>query len=189
MAMFAALIAALVTAYGAVITSLGLALATWQARLGRAVGLSVAAFLAVTVIYPTIAITTLHHVGPHDMVFLWVSPFFGMFIPMGWATWPNNNSDAGGYFAMFIWIVLTSALAYALLQMTIASFDRLLGRMPVVRTATTDGPGPRSLSKRQPRQAHRSRSCRPWIVRISSSTDSYCRRRISGSCWRASSMT
>jgi ABC-type Na+ efflux pump permease subunit len=48
--LFAALIAALVTAYGAVITSLGLALATWQARLGRAVGLSVAAFLAVTVI-------------------------------------------------------------------------------------------------------------------------------------------
>jgi hypothetical protein len=40
----------------------------------------------------------------------------------------------------------------------LASFNRLLGRMPVVRTAVTDGPWPRSLSIGQPRQAHRSPS-------------------------------
>ena len=153
--LFATLIAALVTAYGAIITSLGLALATWQPRLDRAVGLSVAAYLAVTVVYPPIALTTLRNLGPADVVFLWVSPFFGMFIPMGWVTWRSNYVSAGGYIAMFIWIVLTSALAYALLQMTIAAFDRLLGRMPVVRTAITDGPWPRFRAIGPPRRLNR----------------------------------
>ena len=58
---FAALIVALVLAYGAVVTSLGLALATWQPRLGRAVGLSVSAYLTLAVIYPTIALMTVAH--------------------------------------------------------------------------------------------------------------------------------
>ena len=61
---FAALIAALVLAYGAVVTSLGLALATWQPRLGRAVGLSVSAYLTLAVIYPTIALMTVRAFSP-----------------------------------------------------------------------------------------------------------------------------
>jgi ABC-type transport system involved in multi-copper enzyme maturation permease subunit len=125
---FAALIAALVLAYGAVITGLGLALATWQPRLGRAVGLSVTAYLSATVIYPSIALMTVH-TGPEDVVFLWVSPFFGMFIPLGWNSWGFASPFGERWFAMSIWVALTSAVAYVLLRATLHSFDHLLGRV------------------------------------------------------------
>jgi ABC-type transport system involved in multi-copper enzyme maturation permease subunit len=148
--LFAALIAALVIAYGAVITSFGLALATWQPRLGRAVSLCVAGYLAATVVYPPIAIMTMS-AGPDDVFILWVSPFFGMFIPMGWVTWQTGYPKVLGYAAMPIWIVLTSAVAYAILRVTIASFDRLLGRVPVVRSRIMDGLRPRFVSRAQPR--------------------------------------
>jgi ABC-type transport system involved in multi-copper enzyme maturation permease subunit len=153
--LFAALIAALVMAYGAVITSLGLTLAAWQPRLGRAVGVSVAAYIAATVVYPTIAIAT-SGLGPDDVFILWVSPFFGMFIPMGWVTWQMGHPTTLGYAAIPIWIGLTSAVAYAILRVTIAVFDRLLGRMPVTRSPVTDGPWPRPVSARQPQRADRS---------------------------------
>jgi ABC-type transport system involved in multi-copper enzyme maturation permease subunit len=147
------LIAALVMAYGAMITSLGLAMATWQPRLGRAVGCSIAAFLTATVIYPTIAIMTLR-LGPNDQICLWVSPFFGMFLPMGWLTW-NVPSEAQAFVAMVAWNALTLVIAYVLLLVTIAVFDRLLGRMPVVRTPIKDDPRPRFLSTKPARQVHR----------------------------------
>jgi ABC-type transport system involved in multi-copper enzyme maturation permease subunit len=149
---FAALIAAMVMAYGAVITSLGLALAVWQPRLGRAVGFSVAAYLIATVIYPTIALKTLQP-HPRDFAVLWVSPFFGIFSPMAWKIWRNGISQPAEL-AMTVWVVLTLAFAYAILQITIAAFDRRLGRMPVVRTPIKDDPRPRSLAIRHPRQAH-----------------------------------
>jgi ABC-type transport system involved in multi-copper enzyme maturation permease subunit len=154
---FATLIVLLVVAYGAVITSLGLALATWQPRLGRAVGFSVAAFLTVTVVYPTIALVTMR-LGPNDTVFLWVSPFFGMLIPMEWYVSSYSDLDTYRCLVMTVWIGLTSAVAYAILQVTIASFDRVVGRMPVARTAGTDDPWPRSVAIGQPRQAYRSPS-------------------------------
>ena len=141
--LFGALIALFVMAYGAVITSTGLALAVWQPRLGRAVGLSVAAFLMVTVVWPAVAITLLR-AGPHDVVFLWVSPFFGTFLPMGWVVWFQLKNVA--YIAMPIWIALTAAVAFCLLQVTMVFFDRIVGRMPVVHTAVTDDPWPRSAA-------------------------------------------
>jgi hypothetical protein len=141
---YAVLIAGLVLAYGAVITSLGLALAAWQPRLSRAVGWSVTAFLAATVIYPTIALLTMR-LGPDDAVFLWVSPFFGMLIPMGWLSWVQGHDTFEGLFAMFVWIILTSAVAYALLRATIANFDRLLGRLPERGDSRAHAPKPKSL--------------------------------------------
>jgi ABC-type transport system involved in multi-copper enzyme maturation permease subunit len=126
---FAALIVALVLAYGAVVTSLGLALATWQPRLGRAVGFSVSAYLTLAVIYPTIALMTVR-TGPDDTLFLWVSPFFGMFLPMGWVTWRVTSFIGGRFIVMTVWVVLTSAVAYGLLRWTLATFDRHLGRVP-----------------------------------------------------------
>jgi hypothetical protein len=136
---------------------LGLALATWQPRLGRAVGFSVATFLTVTVVYPTIALVTMR-LGPNDTIFLWVSPFFGMLIPMEWYDRSYSDLDTYRCLVMPVWIGLTSAVAYAILQVTIASFDRVVGRMPVARTAGTDDPWPRSVAIGQPRQAYRSPS-------------------------------
>jgi hypothetical protein len=126
---FALLIAALVMAYGAVITSLGLAFATWQSRLGRAVGFGVSAYLVIAVIYPTIVLM-LFHSGPDDVLLLWVSPFFGMLLPMGRVTWRGDSIDAGYLFVLSVWILLASAVAFGLLRMTLAMFDRFLGRVP-----------------------------------------------------------
>ena len=41
--------AALIVAYGAAITSLGLALATWMPRMGRAVGLTVGLYTSMLI--------------------------------------------------------------------------------------------------------------------------------------------
>jgi ABC-type transport system involved in multi-copper enzyme maturation permease subunit len=119
---------ALVMAYGGFFTSLGLAISTWQPRLGRAVGFSVAAFLVVTIIYPAILLSTFQ-LGPGNELFLWVSPFFGMLIPMGWICWFAQHSLAGGAVAMFFWVILTTAAARAIRSATVRCFDRLLGRV------------------------------------------------------------
>ncbi len=60
----ATLAAGLVLAYGAVITSFAQGLAISQPRLGRAVGFSVATYLAMCVVYPTIVITLSRGNGP-----------------------------------------------------------------------------------------------------------------------------
>jgi hypothetical protein len=122
---FAAATAALVVAYGAVVTSLGIALAAWQPRLGRAVGFSVAAFLTATVILPAIGIMTVSPVRELE-IFLGVSPFFGMLLPMSWAT----LSPQGARSHMFWWIALTTALALGVRRATVASFDEFMGRVP-----------------------------------------------------------
>ena len=127
---FAALIAALIMAYGAVITSLGLALAAWQPRPGRAVALGVSAYLTLAVIYPAIVLMTLRRIGPDDVFFLWLSPFFGIFIPMGWVTWRAPSLTWWQLVAISAWTLLASAIARGLLWVTLSSFDRLVGRVP-----------------------------------------------------------
>ncbi len=86
-------------------------------------------YLTLAVIYPTIVLMTLR-TGPDDVFFLWVSPFFGMFLPMGWVSWRMNSYTANNFVAMSVWVVLTSAVAYVLLWRTLRTFDRLLGRVP-----------------------------------------------------------
>ena len=133
---YAVLSTAVVLAYGAFFTSLGLAFAAWQPRLGRAVGFSVAAYLVLTIIYPAFMISSAG-AGPDDVLFLWVSPFFGMFIPLGWICWFNRNSLEGGAVAMLFWAALTASAAVLIRRLTLRSFDRLIGRMPETR----DPPG------------------------------------------------
>lgn len=119
----------LVFAYGAAITSFGLAMATCQPRLGRAIGASVAGYLAATIIYPMIVLLVVR-AGPNDMVWLWPSPFFGMLIPMGWISWRRFSDLGERFLAMQVWVVLTFLFAYGLRYATLISFDRCLGRVP-----------------------------------------------------------
>jgi hypothetical protein len=128
----AALVVALVMAYGAVVTSLGLVLATWQPRLGRAVGLSVAAYLIAAVVYPTVTLMVLQP-GPHDLSCLCLSPFFGLYVPLAWTTWGLGRGMVSGAMvvALPVWLAIISAVAYALWRVTLASFDRCSGRAPV----------------------------------------------------------
>ncbi len=141
---YGALTTALVLAYGAFFTSLGLAFATWQPRLGRAVGFSVAAYLVVTIIYPAFMIAAAR-AGPDDVLFLWMSPFFGMLIPLGWICWFSSHSLGGGAVAMLVWVALTASAAGLIRRATVRSFDRLLGRMPEVTGYAQPATKPKSL--------------------------------------------
>ena len=135
---------ALVLAYGAFFTSMSLAIATRQPRLGRAVGLSVAAYLAITIIYPALLISTTR-VGPDDVLFLWVSPFFGMFIPMGWLCWFGGRGLLGGFVAMCFWVALTAIAARSLRRATVRSFDRSIGAGLRRKAAALAWPASRAL--------------------------------------------
>ncbi len=127
---FTVLLAGLVLAYGAVVTSVSLASAVWQPRLGRAIALSVILYLAVTVIYP-FSIIFLFHAGPENVVLLWPSPLFGVFMHL---------ERAGGnwrryllpfvLFRLAFLIAPTLLTAWFLRRITIRSFDRLHGRVP-----------------------------------------------------------
>ena len=134
------LITALVMAYGALVTSVGLAIATWQPRLGRAIGLSVAILLVVTVFYPAIGISVFK-AGPDDVVVLWPSPFFGILLPMIWVSDGPTPGGWGGAVAVFVWTGFLAIAALSIRAATIRLFDRLLGRM-------SDAPGRRPHSPR-----------------------------------------
>jgi ABC-type transport system involved in multi-copper enzyme maturation permease subunit len=126
---FSTLTVALVVAYGAAVSGLGVFLAAWQPRLGRAIAISVACYLLITVAYPLVMIFATH-AGPDDLAFLWPSPFFGIFISMGWIEWHQSHLIGVALTAMFVWVVLISATAYLLLRATVKSFNRFLGRIP-----------------------------------------------------------
>jgi ABC-type transport system involved in multi-copper enzyme maturation permease subunit len=139
----AVLVSASVLAYGAVVTSLGLWLATRQPRLSRAVGLCVAAYLAATVVWPTIVIVT-SQPRPDHFGLLWVSPFFAVYSAMWWVCW-GNADFASWLFASCASIGITATVAYALLRYTLHSFDRLLGRIPDRPVRFPRPPRPRSV--------------------------------------------
>ncbi|WP_422927385.1 ABC transporter permease [Singulisphaera sp. PoT] len=127
---FAGLIVALVLAYGALVTSFCLAFATWQRRLGRAVGLSVCTYIAITVVLPTLYISMTNG-SPDGLWWLIISPFFGMFAPFEWVVWRWNwETYPDKLSKMATWIIVIGSAAYAILRLTIARFDACLGRVP-----------------------------------------------------------
>jgi ABC-type transport system involved in multi-copper enzyme maturation permease subunit len=124
------LILMLMLAYGAAITSLGLALATWIRQVGRVIALSVAAVVAVTVgSLPVIMVLFPH--GDFGACVAMVSPFFGIgFFSAVIAGPPGPNEWPDVAFWAFFWIICYSIAASVLLAATLKSFDRCLGRMP-----------------------------------------------------------
>ncbi len=115
-----------VIATAAAITSIGLAMATWQSRLGRAVAITVSIYLAVTVGWLFFVLSFFN--GPiHSINFL--SPFFalaeGTFI-LGQSGYPSGHYLPG----MTLSIVAFSVVSSILLEATIRTFDRRLGRTP-----------------------------------------------------------
>ncbi len=126
------LIGGLVLAYGAGITSLGLALATWIPKMGRAIGLTVGIYLG-GVVLPI----------PLGMIFFGdgpnragggvasASPFWGV----GYSTammagtgGANRTPEVQGLWLLF-WIIAYGLVAMALVVATIKTFNRCLGRM------------------------------------------------------------
>jgi ABC-type transport system involved in multi-copper enzyme maturation permease subunit len=123
---------------GAAVTSLGLALATWCSRLGRAVGLTVTVYVLVTVGWFFIALLA----GPRG----YRGEGWAMGSPFGWGVvclfefcsqQPRHNVDLA-----IAWTVLAGLVALGLLGATLASFNRCLGRVEGdLRARTEPGDG------------------------------------------------
>jgi len=132
-----AFLVVLVFAYGAFITSLGLALATWIPRLGRAVALCVAADVLITVGLFFVIFFFIR--GPQGEHALAVSPFGGPAILTAVASGygpPRPNDWPADPYLNFVFAhgwEITAAVAYlagaaALAVVTLLTFDRCLGR-------------------------------------------------------------
>ncbi len=121
------LIAALMLSYGAAVTSLGLALATWFGRVNRAMTISVVLYVLVTVGWMFAAIGLGHSEFSEGIAE--ASPFYGVGLLTHLAR-NNGGPDrvAALGFALF-WVVAYLAVAGVLLAATLQTFDRCLGRV------------------------------------------------------------
>jgi ABC-type Na+ efflux pump permease subunit len=120
----AILIAAFVLSCGAAITSLGLAMATWCPRLGRAVGLTVSLYLLVTVgwLFLNLAIRD----GPGERGLMMGSPWF---CPGIMTAELRHGHDALVWNGGIFWTLVYALTALVLLAATLATFNRCLGRV------------------------------------------------------------
>jgi hypothetical protein len=133
------LIGGLVVAYGAALTSLGLALATWLPRMGRAIGLTAGLYVVVTIGAIPVG-TILFGKGPSGARdgFAAASPFWGVAFSsavFGGTAGPRRDIEKQAAW-LALWIVAYGLVASGLLLATLKTFNRCLGRF--------DGPAPRT---------------------------------------------
>jgi ABC-type transport system involved in multi-copper enzyme maturation permease subunit len=140
------LIAGLILAYGAGITSLGLALATWIPRVGRAITFSVVAYVLVAVgwIFLVLCLFPRHEEAEGIAS---ASPFFGVGVVTAEVVF-RREMRFNLFFWESFWIVAYTSVAAVLYLAVLLTFDRSLGRIPA-----SPWPAPRrsSLSRRVPR--------------------------------------
>jgi ABC-type transport system involved in multi-copper enzyme maturation permease subunit len=122
------LVFGMVLAHGAAVTSLGIALATWVSRIDRALILSAAASVLVTVAWIPL-ILFLFGGNDFSLGLASGSPLLGVGVfttelaHASTADWPIRLR-----WALF-WIIAYCGIAVGLLWATLASFDRCLGRI------------------------------------------------------------
>jgi ABC-type transport system involved in multi-copper enzyme maturation permease subunit len=130
------LIMALILAQGAAVTSLGLALATWSRRAGRAPALCASACLGMFLGWPVLIFFLSANAPRDDWFPYWVmmgSPVVSMTLltrasiaPYALDPWP------GVAFAALCWTAAYAAAAGTLFGLTLLTFDGCLGRIPDV---------------------------------------------------------
>jgi ABC-type transport system involved in multi-copper enzyme maturation permease subunit len=146
----------LISAYGAAITSLGLALATWVSRLGRAVALTVAAYVGFSIGW-VIFIFLLalpgrasdHFIVPSVMG----SPLYGTaFATMVLEADPRFMPGGEGavWLGTFFWISIHVGIAVALFAATVATFDRCLGRVSEISGRPISGAKKEPVAELEP---------------------------------------
>jgi ABC-type transport system involved in multi-copper enzyme maturation permease subunit len=112
---------------GAAITSLGLAMATWFSRLGRAVAATVSVYIVIAVGWMFLIMTIRNH-GPRSEGLMMASPFFWAGeLTFELAANPGRF-EAHRDWAIF-WTAAAATAALVLLVFTLTNFDRLLGRV------------------------------------------------------------
>jgi hypothetical protein len=122
------LMAATLLVHGAFLTSLGLALATWIPRPSRAMAISVTAYVLIAVAWPFLCFS-LGSVANRGAPLPALSPIFvaGCLADV----LSIRSMQFGGFlWAATIWDVLVLVAAILLLESTVHSFDRCLGRIP-----------------------------------------------------------
>lgn len=125
--------AGLILAYGAAITSLGLALATWVPRAGLAAALTVGLYASMTVSWAPLAMITFGD-GPGDdgPGVAAGSPPLGVGIYTRMLADEGARSEfAGQTIWTLFWTAAYGGVALALLLATLATFNRCLGRIDV----------------------------------------------------------
>jgi ABC-type transport system involved in multi-copper enzyme maturation permease subunit len=125
------LVASQILAYGAALTSLGLALATWVRQPGRATAIGVTAYALVTIGTILLAVLFFRHDNTNGPGFAMGSPFFGVGFfsaSIGGTAGPAANFPAHVAWAVF-WTHFYAGLAVGLFFATLRSFDRCLGRV------------------------------------------------------------
>ncbi len=127
---------ALLLAYSAMIVSMGLALATWQSRLGRAAASCVAGYVALSIGWPALVLAlaggTVHNNDRVVLPLVFGSPLLGtLFGTLGLSGPHRLPGDAFDILiGLGLWTAIYGALATCLYEATVATFDRCLGRVP-----------------------------------------------------------
>ena len=133
-----------VLAHGAVVTSLGLALATWIPRVGRAVAVSVSLYVAATfggAVLMELGGTEeiagwLGYRNPDDSVMVnlityglgALNPFVAQFVPLMMLFGTDDTPRLLGCLSQIAGILFTVAVAIGLFELTVLTFERCLGR-------------------------------------------------------------
>ncbi|HEV3115563.1 MAG TPA: ABC transporter permease subunit, partial [Gemmataceae bacterium] len=121
----------LVLAYGAMITSVGLALATWIKQPGRALTLSVAIYVLVSISWLPVGMLT-HELGFGGSFLALASPFF-MVHELTHAVLHRHDMFVWDAWAS-LWTAAYPWLAACLFLLTLKTFERSLGRLTSGRT-------------------------------------------------------
>jgi hypothetical protein len=116
---------AFVLVCGATVAGLGLAMATWCSRLGRAVALTVSVYVLVTVGWLFLGIMFQH--GPGEEGLMMASPFFFAGELAADLCAPGQTHEHLGW-ALF-WMTAYSLAALGLFVATLLTFNRCLGRI------------------------------------------------------------
>jgi ABC-type transport system involved in multi-copper enzyme maturation permease subunit len=138
----------LIVCYGAAVTSVGLACATWVRRQGRAIAISVIAYCLITVGW--VALVGAIGKNQDSEKLMIASPFYGpgslaAECSMTYRRMSNGLPDK--FDATVAWAVGYAVVAGLVYRSVLATFDRSLGRMPERRFFVS----PRGTARRSPR--------------------------------------
>jgi ABC-type transport system involved in multi-copper enzyme maturation permease subunit len=146
------LLMGLILSYSAVITSLGLALATWVSRLGRAVALCVTTYAVFSIGWVILVI--LFFPTAHTFIpFVMGSPLYGAAFATDIVTSGQRGSvgdENAVRFGAFVWIIVDAGIALLLFMVTLATFDRCLGRVSEITARSMPYPRKKPIGALEP---------------------------------------
>lgn len=120
------LLVALILAYGATLTGLGLALATWISRPSHAQVWSVILLVLITVV-PVMPLFFFHRLSDMED-FALASPFYGIGALTDQLAHPRRSREEEVLVWSCIWLVVYAGAAVVFFMLILRTFDRCLGR-------------------------------------------------------------